>query len=68
MLLSLAYLPGTILLGRHIMALRLAQASGHLRWNMDRQEMAYGALLFIAAATVLWDSYRKAGTTILRHK
>src|SRR5579862_2187239 len=67
-LLALAYLPGAVLLGRHIIALRLAQASGHLRWDMDRQEMAYGALLFIAAAAVLWDSYRLASTTILRQQ
>ena len=67
-LLALAYLPGVALLGRHIMALRLAQASGHLRWDMDRQEMAYGALLFVVAAAVLWDSYRLARTTILRQQ
>jgi len=66
--LSLAYLPGAILLGRHIVALRLAQASGLLRWDMDRQEMAYGATLFIAAAAVLWYSYRRASTTILRQQ
>jgi hypothetical protein len=67
-LLALAYLPGAVLLGRHIIALRLAQASGHLRWDMDRQEMAYGAILFVAAAAVLWDSYRVASTTILRQQ
>lgn len=67
-LLVFAYVPGTILLARHIIALRLAQASGQLRWNMDRQEMAYGALLFVAAALVLWDSYRRASTTILRQQ
>jgi len=67
-LLALAYIPGAILLGRHIIALRLAQATGHLRWDMDRQEMAYGALLFVAAAAVLWQSYRHAGTTILRQQ
>src|SRR5271165_1905208 len=67
-LLSLAYLPGAILLGRHIMALRLAQASGHLRWDMDRQEMACGAALFIAAAAVLWHSYLNASTTVLRQQ
>ena len=50
------------------MALRLAQASGHLRWDMDRQEMAYGAVLFVAAAAVLWYSYRLASTTILRQQ
>jgi two-component system, NtrC family, sensor kinase len=67
-LLSLAYLPGAILLGRHIMALRLSQASGRLLWNLDRQEMAFGAVLFIAAAAVLWHSYRTATTTILRQQ
>ena len=67
-LLALAYVPGAILLGRHIIALRLAQASGYLRWDMDRQEMTYGAVLFIAAAAVLWDSYRLANTTILRQQ
>src|SRR5260370_4318798 len=62
-LLSLAYLPGAILLGRHIMALRLAEASGHLRWNLDRQGMACGAALFIAAAAVLWHSYTDTCST-----
>jgi two-component system, NtrC family, sensor kinase len=67
-LLALAYFPGAVLLGRHILALRLAQASGVLRWDMDRQEMAYGATLFIVAAAVLWSSYRQASTTILRQQ
>ena len=67
-LLSLAYIPGAILLGRHVLALRVAQASGSLGRNMDREEMAYGATLFIAAAVVLWYSYRRASTTILRQQ
>jgi two-component system, NtrC family, sensor kinase len=67
-LLALAYLPGAILLGRHILALKLAQPTGVLRWDMDRQEMAYGAILFIAAAGVLWYSYRHASTIILRQQ
>jgi two-component system, NtrC family, sensor kinase len=67
-LLILAYVPGAVLLGRHILALRLAQATGALRWDMDRQEMAYGAILFVAAAAVLWYSYRLASTTILRQQ
>ena len=67
-LLGVAYLPGALLLARHIIALRLAQASGHLRWDMDRQELAYGAILFVAAAGALWHSYRLASTTILRQQ
>jgi len=67
-LLALAYLPGAVLLGRHIIALRLAQASGLLRWDMDRQEITYGAILFLASAAVLWSSYQGAKTTILRQQ
>ncbi len=67
-ILALAYLPGFVLLVRHILALRLAQATGHLLWNIDRQEIAYGAVLFAAAAAVLWHSYRRASTTILRQQ
>src|SRR5215472_3720623 len=67
-LLALAYVPGAVLLGRHIMALRLAEASGNLRWDMDRQEIAYGAVLFVVAAAVLTYSYRRATTTILRQQ
>src|ERR1700722_15486959 len=67
-LLVLAYVPGAVLLGRHVLALRLAQATGALRWDMDRQDMAYGAILFVAAAAVLWYSYRLASTTILRQQ
>ncbi len=67
-LLALAYVPGALLLGRHIIALRLAQASGQLRWNMDRQELGYGAALFLIAAAALTYSYRRATTTILRQQ
>ncbi len=67
-MLGLAYLPGVVLLARHIIALRLVQASGQLRWDMDRQEMTYGAVLFVAAAAILWESYRRASTTILRQQ
>src|SRR5580658_8041959 len=67
-LLALVYLPGTLLLGIRLGAMRLAQASGYLVWDMDRQEMAYGAVLFVASAAVLWNSYRLAGTTILRQQ
>jgi PAS domain S-box-containing protein len=67
-LLGLAYVPGAVLLARHIIALRLAQATGYLVWDMDRQEMAFGSLLFVAAAGVLWNSYRLASTTILRQQ
>ena len=67
-LLPAIYVPGAVLLALHDLALQLLQASEVLRWNMDRLEMAYGALLFIAAAAVLWYSYRRARRPILRQQ
>jgi len=67
-LLALVYAPGAILLGIHIAAMLWLQASERLRWNLDRLEMSYGSLFFLAAATVLWYSYRRASTTILRQQ
>ena len=62
------YLPGLILLTAHVFALRSLQASEVLRWNLDRVEMAYLALLFIVAAAVLLYNYRHAKTPILRQQ
>ncbi|MFZ0318294.1 MAG: GAF domain-containing protein, partial [Candidatus Sulfotelmatobacter sp.] len=67
-LLALVYAPGAVLLGIHVGAMRWLQASERLRWNLDRMEMSYGSLFFIAAATLLWYSYRRASTTILRQQ
>src|SRR3979409_592895 len=35
---------------------------------MDRLDISYGALFFLAPAGVLWYSYRRASTTILRQQ
>ncbi|MFZ1009969.1 MAG: ATP-binding protein [Candidatus Sulfotelmatobacter sp.] len=67
-LLALVYLPAAVLLAAHIIAMRSLQASERLRWNLDRMEMSYGSLFFLAAATLLWYSYRRASTTILRQQ
>src|SRR5882762_1771712 len=67
-LLTLVYVPAALLLAMHISAMRLLQAQEHLRWNLDRLEMSYGALFFVAAAALLWYSYRYASTTILRQQ
>src|SRR5690349_18298877 len=64
----LVYLPGLILLALHIGAREFLQASETLRWNLDRVEMSYLALLFALSAAVLWHSYREARTTILRQQ
>jgi two-component system NtrC family sensor kinase len=62
------YVPGMLLLGIHIAALRLLKATERLRWNLDRLQMGYLALFFVAAAGVLWYSYRRASTPILRQQ
>ncbi len=68
LLLALVYVPGALLLMGHLTAMRWLQASERLRWNLDRMEMSYGSLFFLAAAVVLWYSYRRASTTILRQQ
>jgi len=67
-LVALVYAPGAVLLAVHIVAMQWLQASERLRWNLDRMEMSYGSLFFLAAAVVLWYSYQHASTTILRQQ
>ncbi len=62
------YVPGFLLLGVQIVALRLLKASEMLRWNLDRLQMGYLALLFIAAAGVLLYNYRRASAPFLRQQ
>ena len=64
----LVYLPGLTLFSIYLFALENLKASEHLRWNLDRLQMAYLAVLFAVAAGVLWDSYRCASTPILRQQ
>jgi two-component system, NtrC family, sensor kinase len=65
---ALVYLPGVILLGIHVLAIRYLMASERLRWNLDRLEMLYLAAYFVLSAAVLWNSYRRASTPILRQQ
>src|ERR1700722_8663412 len=67
-LLAFAYLPGAALLALRVGAMRWLEASGRLSRNMDRLDLSYGAVLFFASAAVLWYSYRRASTTILRQQ
>jgi two-component system NtrC family sensor kinase len=67
-LVHLCYLPGAILLAAHVIALRLLEPSEILRYDLDRVEMLYLALMFIGAAAVLWHTYRYASTPILRQQ
>jgi len=67
-LIPLIYLPGLLLLGSHIVVVTRLAARETLRWNLDRLQMGYLALLFVIAAGVLWHSYRRASTPILRQQ
>jgi len=62
------YVPGSLLLAVHVLALRFLRASEVLRWNLDRVQMGYLAFLFIVAAGVLLYNYRHAGAPILRQQ
>ncbi|HYY70313.1 MAG TPA: ATP-binding protein [Terriglobales bacterium] len=65
---ALVYAPGLLLLGFHLWVVKTRAASELLRWNLDRVEMFYLATLFTAAAVVLWHTYRRAHTPILRQQ
>jgi two-component system, NtrC family, sensor kinase len=67
-LLGLVYLPGAALLGLRLGAMRWLEATGRLSRNMDRLDVSYGAIFFLIAAGVLWYSYQRAQTTILRQQ
>ncbi|HXY16051.1 MAG TPA: ATP-binding protein [Terriglobales bacterium] len=62
------YLPGLLLLTVHVVALRFLTASEVLRWNLDRVQMGYLAVLFVFAAAVLLYNYRRSATPILRQQ
>jgi len=67
-ILAAIYLPGVLLLGARLAAMRLLEATGRLSRDMDRFDISYGAVAFVIAATILWFSYRQARTTILRQQ
>ena len=62
------YLPGAILLGIQIVALRLLKPSASLLFDLDRIHWAYLTIFFASAAAVLWNNYTHATTPILRQQ
>ena len=66
--LALVYVPGAILLAVRVVAMQSVRATEHLRWNLDRVDTFYLALMFLGAAGVLWASYRHASTPVLRQQ
>jgi PAS domain S-box-containing protein len=67
-MLLLTYVPGALLLVVQIVAFTEWQASAHLLWNLDRMQLLYQTICFVLAAGVLWFSYRKCNTPILRQQ
>ncbi len=67
-LIPVVYLPGAVLLAIQIAVLQWARPSEMLRWNLDRVQMVYLAAYFVIATVVLWQSYRRASTAILRQQ
>src|SRR6476646_4511565 len=61
---SLAYVPGAVLLVMQVVAISVLEFTESLRWNLDRLQMVYQTLYFAAAAVILWRTYRKAGTPL----
>ncbi|HWR13967.1 MAG TPA: ATP-binding protein [Terriglobales bacterium] len=64
----LIYLPGAILVGLHVVVLTLLEPSEVLRFTLDRVEYSYLATYFVVAVGVLWHSYYRAETPILRQQ
>ena len=61
---SLAYLPGTVLLVMQVVAVSMFEFTESLRWDLDRLQMIYQTVYFAIAAVILWRTYRKAGTPL----
>jgi len=67
-LIPLSYVPALVLLGIHIAVFHFIEPSEVLRDALDRVEYGYLAIYFLVAAGVLWHSYYRAETPILRQQ
>ena len=67
-LVPVLYIPAAVLLAMHVFAFTWLEPSEILRFTLDRVEMSYLAIYFLAAVGVLWHSYSHAETPILRQQ
>jgi len=67
-LLPATYVPALFLLGLHVWVLTTRMPSEILRWKLDRLQMFYLASFFALSAGVLWHSYRRASSPLLRQQ
>src|SRR6202140_1184099 len=65
---SLAYVPGFVLLAMQIVAISFLEFTESLRWDLDRLQMVYQTLYFGAAAVILWRRYRRGTMPLQKHK
>jgi len=62
------YLPGALVVGAYIAANLMFTTSERLRWNLDRLDIICLSTLFVLSAVVLFDTYRKTTTPLLRQQ
>ncbi|HVP43684.1 MAG TPA: ATP-binding protein [Terriglobales bacterium] len=67
-LIPFVYLPALLLGALHVWVIRTHPASEELRWNLDRVQMLYLALLFCGAAAIFWHTYRRVTMPIVRQQ
>ncbi len=67
-IIPVTYLPGALLLAIRVFAKQKLQASELLLYWMDSAQMVYISVLFLIAVGVLWHSYRRASSPILRQQ
>ncbi len=65
---GLVYLPAAILLGVQILAFTTLTARGDLLFSLDRIQMTYLAVYFLAAAFVMRRTYVQAAQPVLRQQ
>ena len=64
----LIYAPGSALLTIHLVAFKYLDATGLLLFRLDQMEWSYLTLFFAFSAWVLWQSYERADTPLLRQQ
>lgn len=61
---SLAYVPGAVLLMMQLGAISYLEFTESLRWHLDQFQMVYQTLYFAAAAVLLRRRYKQASTPL----
>ncbi|MBZ5522814.1 MAG: PAS domain S-box protein [Acidobacteriia bacterium] len=68
---ALMYIPCLVLIGAQVTIVSLYwwfPFTESLRWNLDRIQMGYQTVFFVAASGILWQSYRRANVPLVRQQ